>query len=362
MRKHLISSAIAAITFAVSSFAQISTPGEVVDVIDGRTVVLATAAGKVTVELQYIDVPENGQPLYLLVREHLRRTVLGKVVMFRARTVSFGRTVGRLTINDIDVSQQLLRDGAAWHIPQKTTGQEQKEFEAYAATETAAKQEKRGIWSVAGIQPPWEFRAAKLENERLKEKSSTPLPNGSYKLDPATGKPKGYWGDKNPSLGDVGALFHGYNAASRTGYVTTSMLGVEQSEEEKRNNWKSGAEITYWYKEDEQKGRTGIFIITVVSNHWRFPKNNDLVLFEEKPLVIGKARRTSEKHGDEVWEKLVYQVQHNNMEKLVHGTAKLKIDDNLLELRSFAYSILYNMLQVSNPPRRQIADVSKTKR
>lgn len=340
------------------SMAQISSPGEVVEVIDGRTVVVAIATGRVKVELQYIDVPENGQPMFDAVREHLRKMLLGKVVMFRARTYSRGLTVGRLTLNDTDVSQQLLRDGAAWHIPQKTSGQEPKEFDAYAALETIAKQEKRGIWSVAGMQPAWEFRAAKLENERMKERSAS-LPSGGYKLDSALRQSKGYWSDKNPSLGNVGALTHGYNAASKTGYVSTSLMGVEQSEDDKRNNRKTAVDITYWYREEERKGRTGIFIVTVVSNFWRFPKANDLSLFDEKTQVIGKAKREAGKSDDDAWEKLTYQVQRSSIEKLVNGRAMLKINDYLIEARSMAYSILYNMLQVSG--QRQVAEAPKLK-
>ncbi len=358
MRKHLILAVAAALTFAVSSFAQISSPGEVVEVIDGRTVVVAIATGKVKIELQHIDVPENGQPMYDTVREHLRLMLLGKVVMFRAKTYAHNRTVGRLTLNDIDVSQQLLRDGAAWHVPQKTSGQEPKEFDAYAAMEAVAKGEKRGIWSVAGMQPAWEFRAAKLESEKMKGRSS--LPSGAYKLDSNSQKSKGYWSDKNPAIGNVGALTHGYNAASRTGWVSTTLIPVEQSENDKRHNRLTAVDITYWYKEDERKGRTGVFIVSVVSNFWRFPKANDLALFDEKSQVIGKAKRTTGKTGDDDWEKLTYQVQRSSIEKLVHGTAMLKINDYLIEPRSFAYSILYNMLQVS-AGERQIAEAPKSK-
>lgn len=359
MRKHLILSVAAALAFAVSAFAQISSPGEVVEVIDGRTVVVAIATGKVTVELQYIDVPENGQPMYDTVREHLRKMLLGKIVMFRARTYSRGLTVGRLTLKDTDVSQQLLRDGAAWHVPQKTSGQEPKEFDAYAAMEAVARAEKRGIWSVAGMQPAWEYRAAKLENERLKERASQP--SASYKSGPSSQRSGGYWSDKNPALGNVGALTHGYNAATKTGWVSTSMLGVEQTEEAKLNDWKTAVDFTYWYKEDERKGRSGIFIVTVISNYIRFPKNNDLVLFEDKPLlVMGKAKRTVEKSGDESWEKITYSVQRSSIEKMLLSVAKLKIDDDLLELRGFVYSVMYNMLKISE--QRQVAEAPKSKR
>ena len=138
----------AILMFVASAAAQLTIPGEVVDVIDGKTVLVAIPGSKVKVELQYIDVPEQGQQLSDTVTAHLRSLVIGKSVEYRPQVLLKDRAIGRLTIKNIDISQQMLRDGAAWHKPIDSSGQERAEFDIYASTEAAAKQERIGVWSI----------------------------------------------------------------------------------------------------------------------------------------------------------------------------------------------------------------------
>ena len=356
MRKHLAISLALTVIFVASAFSQMSSQGEVVDIVDGRTVVVLIPTGKVKVELQYIDVPASGQPMHDMVREHLRRMLVGKLVNFRPRTFSAGRSIGRLMLDSVDVSQQLLRDGAAWHVPQQASGQEQQEFDEYAAMEAAAKSDKLGVWSIPGIRPAWEFKQAAAA-ANASPKTSTPLPKHAYAID-AGKRGTGYWSDKNPTLGNVGALTHGYNAATKTGYVSTSLMGitdVKNGPEER--DYKAAMEIAYWYKENEGSGRTGYFLVTVISEgpQARFGADNDLVILAgEKKIPIGKAKRTVLNDDNLVREKLLYQVQRSSVESLVNSTVNLKINNYVIYPSGFAYSILYNMLQVS-APRAQTA-------
>src|SRR5438105_14969950 len=71
------------VVFAISAAAQSYLPGEVVDVVDGKTVVVAVPGGRINVELQYIDTPDQGQNLHEVVRNHLRETLVGKTVQYR---------------------------------------------------------------------------------------------------------------------------------------------------------------------------------------------------------------------------------------------------------------------------------------
>lgn len=349
MRKHLSLSLILILVSVAAAFGQMASPGEVVEVIDGRTVVVKIPTGNVRVELQYIDVPEVGQPMQATVRDHLSALVLGKTVLFRPLMFSAGRSVGKLVLKDVDVSQQMLRDGAAWHVPQDVSGQTKEEFDAYSAMEASAKQEKRGVWSIAGIKPAWEYRAARLAESR-QPKATTP--STSYVAKAASQpKKKGYWSDENPKLGDVGALAHGYNAATRTGYITTTMLGISDIEKTQPRDHKTAMEIAYWYKEDETKGRTGTFIVTVVSSApvARFLKNNDLYLHTEKPTLIGKAKRVARTDGMIVEEKLTYELNRSTIESFVNATVNLRINDYAIKPSSFAYTTLHRMLQISTP-------------
>jgi endonuclease YncB( thermonuclease family) len=350
MRKHLSLSLAFILVSAVAAFAQMTSPGEVVEVIDGRTVIVKIPTGKVRVELQYIDVPEVGQPMQTTMRDHLSALILGKTVLFRPVMFIAGRTIGGLMLKDVDVSQQMLRDGAAWHVPQNISGQTKEDFDKYSAVEAAAKQEKRGVWSIAGMQPAWEFRAARLAESRQQNTSAS----SSNRLMPKSSsrpKQKGYWGDENPKLGDVGALAHGFNAATRTGYVTTTMLGINEIEKTQSRDQKTAMEIAYWYKEDETKGRTGSFIVTVVSSAptARFLTNNDLYLQTEKPILLGKAKRIARTDGVIVEEKLTYQLPRSTIESFVNATVNLRINNYAIRPSSFAYTTLHRMLQISTP-------------
>ena len=60
-QRNILPTLILALILAVSAAAQMTVTGEVVEVIDGKTVVILIPAGKVKAELQYIDVPETGQ-------------------------------------------------------------------------------------------------------------------------------------------------------------------------------------------------------------------------------------------------------------------------------------------------------------
>lgn len=347
-KRNILPTLILTLFFAGSAAAQMTVTGEVVDIIDGKTVVISIPAGKVKAELQYIDVPETGQELHDTVVEHVRAMLMGKLVEYRARTIFKDRTVGRMLLDGVDVSRQLLRDGAAWHIPTSISGQEKTEFAAYSSTETEARNEKRGVWSIDGLKPSWEVRA---------EKAAAPSPPKTVPASgPSSAKPEantktGYWGHKNPALGNVGALANGYNAESRSGYVGTSYLGVPESDIEKAIGARTSLDITYFYKEDEKSIRNGVFVITIasVSRDWRFAAKNDLVvLINDKSTVIGKPKRTTSKTIDGVQESLTYTVKRETIATIANGSdVILKIGDFSCQPLPGLQYILYNLLQVT---------------
>jgi endonuclease YncB( thermonuclease family) len=174
--KHLKSVLLIVLLLASSAFAQRNFAGKVVEVVDGRTIVIEiTGGGKMTASLQYIEVPESGQALHSTIRDHLGGLVLGKVVEFRAQHISTDVVIaGQLLVTGVDVSQQMLRDGAAWHMPREITGQDTAQNAEYDSNQSLAKAEKRGVWSVAGLKPAWEHRAelaAQKEEELKKEQA-----------------------------------------------------------------------------------------------------------------------------------------------------------------------------------------------
>jgi len=133
--------------------------GTVSEVIDGQTAVIEMNGTKMTVRLQHIGTPGADQQLHSAVRDHLSKMVLGKVVDFKPVQISGKVAVGKMTLDGVDVNMQLIRDGAAWHEPVKSSGQLPAEAAEYENNQLLARQEKRGVWSVAGLKTPWQIEA-----------------------------------------------------------------------------------------------------------------------------------------------------------------------------------------------------------
>lgn len=331
----------------ISASAQMTVSGEVIEVVDGKTAIIAISTGKVKAELQYIEVPENGQQLHDTVTQHLRSKILGKIVEYRAQTILLDRTIGRMLLNGVDVSQQMLRDGAAWHISAATSGQESTERSNYASTEADARNEKLGVWSIPELRPAWEFRAAKAETMVSKSPQIVSEP----KMPVTQVERRGKWGDKNPALGNIGALVNGYNAETKSGYVGTSYLGVPETELDKAIGAKTAVDITYFYKEDEKNVRQGVYVVTVVSasTRWRFLSKNDLfVINDDKTTLIGKAKRTTSTKDDTFQESLSYTVKRSDIEQIANGgDVLLKVGDYQCRPLPMLQYMLFNLLQVT---------------
>src|SRR5829696_889699 len=99
-------------TFAALS--QTTLAGRVAEVTDGRTLVVETNTGRIVAQLQYIEVPEAEQPLHKVVTDHLSKIALGKNVEFKLLRLVGGKTIGLLTMDGVDLSAQMIRDGGAW--------------------------------------------------------------------------------------------------------------------------------------------------------------------------------------------------------------------------------------------------------
>lgn len=337
-------------------YSQSTMSGKVVEVIDGKTIVIEISSGKLTAALQFIETPEREQPLYWTVRDHLEKLVLGKTVEFRPQGLSATTTFGRLYVGGLDIAQQMLRDGAAWHITADVSGQKQEESSVYQYNQEQAKSEKRGVWGVENLKPAWEFRAEKREAQKREAAPANVRSASTVEVRAAYEKPvnrrPGAWPDTNPNLKSVGALLNGYNAQTRTGYIGTSLLGVAELDKEKINSQqRTAVDITYYYKEDDKKGRKGVFVVNVVSmsNEWRFLKfNNLIVIADDKSTVIGKAKRTASNDGDTVGERLTYEVSRSAIEKIVNGgDVIVKVGDYMIRPNHGLQLLLYNMLKVS---------------
>lgn len=342
----IVLSAIVVGLATLSINAQFRTAGDVVDVIDGKTVLLSVPTGIVTVELQYIDVPEDGQPLHTSMKDHLKTLLAGKSVELQTKGFSREKITGKIVLNGVDVSQQMIRDGAAWHMQFERSGQSKAEFAAYAESESLAKLEKRGVWSVNGLEPAWEFREKKKAIAR--QSGDSPV---AVAYNRPVAKRKGYWSDENPRLKNPAGMTHGFNAATQTGFLGTSMMGVKDVEKQAPGQ-KMAVDMTYYYTENPKKGRTGYFVLTVISaaEETRFLKSNALsVEVDGKKIIVGKPKkRDAETNEFKHMERLSYNLDVATIAKIANGGKVIvSVGDYHINPTSGLQMILYNMLQAA---------------
>ncbi len=128
--------------------------GVVIDVIDGKTAVIKLRTqSKIRAELEYIEIPEPEQQLRQTVKAHLAKLLLGQEIEFVAKSVMPTHLIGRIYLKNVDIGQQMLRDGAAWYAIAEKARQDTTESENYQIVEAQAKLEKRGVWGIENFKP-----------------------------------------------------------------------------------------------------------------------------------------------------------------------------------------------------------------
>lgn len=120
---------------------------------DGDTVLLVRAGQSEPVKLRIdgVDAPESCQPGGMASRDELIRLVLRKQVQVTdLGQDSYGRQLGRLSVEGVDVGAEMVRSGMAWAYRFKTGRG------PYAALQRAAQKEKKGVFSApeAAMSPP----------------------------------------------------------------------------------------------------------------------------------------------------------------------------------------------------------------
>lgn len=140
--------------------------GKVVGITDGDTITILDDNKRQTkIRLGEIDTPEDGQPFSQKAKQQLSDLVFGKNVTVTVQdTDKYGRTVGRVYVDGIDVNAELVAHGAAWVYRQYA--KDQKLF----ALEEKAKKSKEGLWSLPESErvPPWEWRRGTTGTNPLK--------------------------------------------------------------------------------------------------------------------------------------------------------------------------------------------------
>jgi endonuclease YncB( thermonuclease family) len=125
----------------------------VIGISDGDTITVLRDQIPVTIRLEGIDCPENGQAYGRRAKQFTSDALFSRTVTVLPKERDrYGRLVARVLIGDMDISLALVRAGYAWHFRQYSTD------ENLATAEREARSARRGLWQDSNAVAPWEFR------------------------------------------------------------------------------------------------------------------------------------------------------------------------------------------------------------
>jgi endonuclease YncB( thermonuclease family) len=128
--------------------------GKVIKIADGDTLTLLTSSNEqVKIRLAGIDTPERKQPFGNKAKQALANLAFQKQALIEVEAKDrYGRTVGVVFVDGLNVNAELVNQGMAW-VYRKYTGDKR-----LYTLESEAKQAKRGLWLDENPIPPWEWR------------------------------------------------------------------------------------------------------------------------------------------------------------------------------------------------------------
>ena len=143
--------------------------GKVVGIADGDTVTILTDNKQTRIRLAEIDTPEKNQPYGQKAKKALSDFIFGKTVRVEVQTIDrYGRTVGKIFLDGLNINKEMVRAGHAWVYRRYTKDETLFKLEEYA------KQNMLGLWALPKEQriAPWEWRRGKRS---MKKESNTPF-------------------------------------------------------------------------------------------------------------------------------------------------------------------------------------------
>jgi micrococcal nuclease len=130
--------------------------GKVVSIADGDTFTMLINNEQIKIRLHGIDCPEKSQDFGNVAKEFLSDLVFGRTVSVKKLdTDRYGRTIGMVLMDSLNINEELLKAGLAWHYKYYDKNV------LWAQLEDTARKEKKGIWSMPSPIPPWDYRKVK---------------------------------------------------------------------------------------------------------------------------------------------------------------------------------------------------------
>jgi micrococcal nuclease len=140
------------IAFIIPACGQLK--GHVKYVSDGDTFRFISPSGEnVTVRVADVDCPEQAQRFGLAAKEFVINEIRGKDVEIIVKEKDqYGRSVAFVKYDGKDLSEELIKNGFAWHYEYYSDLQYLKKLE------NEARNKKIGLWIDSHPLAPWEFR------------------------------------------------------------------------------------------------------------------------------------------------------------------------------------------------------------
>ena len=126
-------------------------------IVDGDTVHVFYQDEVYKIRLTEIDAPERDQPFGNNSTEYLKGLLkAGRVDVDISGTDRYGRKLGRLYWQGMDINRELVSAGYAWVYDQYVTDN------SFYENQSKARNLKKGLWEDQNPQEPWNWR--KLKN------------------------------------------------------------------------------------------------------------------------------------------------------------------------------------------------------
>lgn len=134
--------------------------GHVVAVSDGDTItVLDDTKQRHVIRLMGIDAPEKAQAFGQKAKQSLSDLIFDRDVSVNwFKKDRYGRTVGQVQVDDIDVCLEQIKRGLAWHYKQYEREQSVEDRSRYADAEKEARIARIGLWADEHPTEPSKFR------------------------------------------------------------------------------------------------------------------------------------------------------------------------------------------------------------
>ncbi len=125
---------------------------------DGDTFKLKKSnGGIINIRLANIDAPELSQTHGKISRDYLKKMIDGKKVVVEVQRVdALGRCIGVVFLNSININDQLIANGHAWHYAMSKNIN-------ICKIENMARRNKVGLWADPNPISPWEYREASMK-------------------------------------------------------------------------------------------------------------------------------------------------------------------------------------------------------